>query len=146
MQHAGGHDEVELTTQGADLLDGEQVQLEVLHRVLIDQVFVVIQRRLTHVDRDDLRGGIVVGKHRGLIRATPGNEDVHAHGVFPVGPEDPMRVARVKPLPVIGQPARQIQDRGRVDPLLVLAGDDVFARVTGHVLTLESEGNLGACA
>jgi hypothetical protein len=43
-----------------------------------------------------------------------------------------MGVTWIKPLPVIGQPIAQIEDRLRIHPAFILAGYDISEWVSGH--------------
>jgi hypothetical protein len=48
--------------------------------------------------------------------------------VVAIGPEHPMRVAGVEPLPVRSKPAAEVEDWLRIRPAIVLAEDDVGER------------------
>ena len=113
-------------------LDRQPVQVEIFEAVLVLQEAVVVERGLADVDRHDPRAGIRVGEHGRLVRAAAGDQDVEVRPILAVGPEEPGGVGGIEPLPVAGQPRRQVPDRLGIDPLLVLAGNDVGERISGH--------------
>ena len=96
------------------------MQFQVSHPVGVFEIPVVIERRLADVDGHHSRSRIRVGKHRRLVGTAAGNEDVYVGRVAPVGPEHPVGMGGIKPLPVAGQPGRQVEDGLRVDPPLIL--------------------------
>ena len=84
----------------------DRLLLIVAIAVLVSSLQGFVKRRLAHVNRHDVRGRIGEGKHRRLIRAAASDKDGHVGLVAPIWPEDPMRVTRIKPLPVASQPGR----------------------------------------
>ena len=76
MQNAGRHNQVKLATKRARVLDRKPVQFQVSHPVGVFEIPVVIERRLADVDGHDIRPRIRVGKHRRLVGAAAGDEDV----------------------------------------------------------------------
>jgi len=135
VEHAGGDDEVVLAGERGDLLDRQPVELEVVERVLLLQKAVMVERRGAHVDRDDPRATVREGEDGRLAGATASHEDVEIAPGPTVGPEHPVGVARIEPLPAAGEPGGQIDDRLGVHPFFVLARDDVGERIGGHDAT-----------
>ena len=138
MQDAGRHDEIEALAEAGQLLDREQMQLKVFQRVLVLEIALVIQRRPADIDRHHLGGRVGVRQDRRLVGAAAGHENVEVWLVGTVGPQDPVRVAGIEPLPVVSEPALKILDRFGVGPFLVLACNHVGAGV-GHLNRLLGE-------
>jgi hypothetical protein len=92
----------------------------------------MLKRGRAHINPNDMRFRVVVSKDSCLIGATPGNEDIQVGLVVAVGPENPVGVAGVKPLPVVHQPSREIQNGLGIHPPLVLAGHGIFEWIVGH--------------
>ena len=85
----------------------DRLLLIVAIAVLVSSLQDFVKRRLAHVNRHDVRGRIGEGKHHRLIHAAASDKDGDVGLVAPIWPEDPMRVTRIKPLPVASQPASQ---------------------------------------
>ena len=132
MENAGRDDEIEAAAERARGFDGKQMQFQISESVLFLQEAVVVERGLAHVDRHDIRPGVREGEHGGLVGATAGNQDVEIGPDVLVGPEQPVRVTRVEPLPVASEPAREVEDWLRVSPFLVLVGNDIGKRIDVH--------------
>jgi hypothetical protein len=133
VQNTGRHDQVEVQTQRWQLFDRQQMQLQVPQPVLVLQILLMVQRRPADVDPDDFRTGIAVRENRGLVGAAARDENVEIGLVVPIRPQHPMKMGRVEPPPpVIGQ-GLEVLDGSWVAPPLVLARDDVGARIGLHL-------------
>ena len=94
-------------------------------RLFAAQMALVVERRFAHIDADNPCAGIVVGDDCGLVCATACYQYVNIWPEIPVGPEKPVGVFWVEPLPVVHKPSIQILYRLRVLPFLVLLRDDI---------------------
>jgi hypothetical protein len=108
------------------------VQLQVKQPVLVFEVLLMIQRRLADIDRHHFGVRVHEGENRRLIGAAARDQNVEIGFVFPVRPENPVGVAGVIPLPVVGQPYFEVLYRLRVPVPLVLARDHIGTRIVVH--------------
>src|SRR5258708_1847930 len=80
------------------------------------------QRGLVDVYRDDVGLGIREGVDRGLVGAAAGDKNVEVGFVVLVGPQNPVGVRGVEPIPIHDGPRLEIFDGRWICPLLVVAG------------------------
>ena len=101
VQDAGGDDQIEVAVEARDRFDRQSMQLQVLQPVAILELLLMLQRRLTDVDGDDVGLGVRVGEHRSLIGAAARDQDIQLWSGLPVRPEQPLSMAGIEPLPVV---------------------------------------------
>ena len=119
-QNPSGNDEVKVLLQRGYFFNGQPVQFQVVEFVFGFEKLVVAQGLLAHIKRHHAGVAVVVGNDGGLVGAATGHQNVHLGAVFLVWPEQAVRMARVKPLPVADKPPRQIQYGLGIHPACIL--------------------------
>src|ERR1700727_582309 len=96
-------------------------------------MLLMVQSGLVDVYRDDVGLGIREGVDRRLVGATARDENVEVGLVFLVGPQNPVGVRRVEPIPVHDSPRLEVLDGRWVGPLLVAMGLTAGLGIVLHV-------------
>ena len=123
-----------LPSEGSSSI-GSRFRLQVEQSVLVLEVLLMIERRLADIDRRHFRIRVHESENRRLVRAAARDQNIEIGLVFPIRPQNPVRVAGVEPLPVVGQPDLEVFYRLGVPVTLVLASDHIGTRVVVHFCT-----------
>jgi hypothetical protein len=121
------------------------MQLQVEQPVLVFEVLLMIQRRLADINCHDFGVRVHERENRRLVSATARNQNVKIGFVFPVRPQNPVRVAGVEPLPVVSELCLEVLYRLGVPVPLVLARDNIIGTATADSLQAKTGRGRRAC-
>jgi hypothetical protein len=129
MQHTGGNDQIELPTQFTGTLDRQLLDVEIRKRVLLFQLFRVLDARRADVDADDPAVGSTERVSGRLPRAAAGNEDVEVRPIRRVRPHQVVLGAQADRIAPLVARTIQVVYRGRIG----VAGVELAHGVSAHL-------------